>query len=315
MRVLVTGANGFLGHHVCAALKKKGHIVIPLKRRGEKPEPFDLTRGDSAHRAILDSKANAVIHLAAKCGGIGANMINSATYWHDNILMGAHVLNACAERRVRKLVMVGSTCAYPKFPPSVPFQECDMWAGYPEETNAPYGIAKRALLTGAEAYRKQYGLNVVTVIPTNLYGPHDHFELETSHVIPALIRKMHEAKINFEKAVKIWGTGKATRDFLYAGDAAEAIVTALDKYNGVGPLNLGSGEEVSISKLVDKVANVVDYRGFIDWEAGRPDGQPRRILSTNEAKKHLGWRSQTGLLAGLKKTYEWFLKNTMAEVA
>lgn len=303
MRVLVTGAAGFLGDHVCTAIGRQGMHELLITRRTE----TDLRSRMLTLDLMAKAKPEAVIHLAARVGGIGANQKYPATFWRENLEMGMNVLEACSLAKVKKLVMVGTTCSYPRAP-RIPFREADLFDGYPEDTNAPYGIAKRALIVGAEAYRKEFGLNAVTVIPTNLYGPWDNFDPESSHVIPAMIRKYHEAMVRDDDIVELWGTGSPTRDFLYVEDAAMAIVEALEKLDGPAPVNLGSGHEVSIREISQQIARMVGYRGVTKWDASQPDGQPRRCLDTSRAADLLGWRSTTTLHEGLRKTYDWWLK-------
>lgn len=297
MRVLVTGGNGFLGKHVVNALREAGHIVF-----APPSYPFDLRRPERACEVVTSSLPDAIIHLASFSGGIGANRIAPATAIHDTLLMGLNVLQAAVLGNVNKVIMVGSVCAYPKNCP-VPFHEEDLWNGYPEETNSAYGIAKRALEEAGRAYRKQYGLNVVHLLMTNLYGPGDNFDPETSHVIPALIRKV--AARDFT----LWGTGKATRDFLYVKDAAETIVTALERYDGERPINIGTGVETSIADAANTIAGLMG-QGWIRWEVtpGSPNGQPRRVLDIHRALIEFEWWPTTLLFDGLRETIDWYKK-------
>jgi GDP-L-fucose synthase len=252
-------------------------------------------------------RPDTVIHLAAVVGGIGANRQHPGKFWRDNTLMGINVLDACVKHGVERLVLASTTCAYPKRPERIPFLESDMWNGYPEETNAPYGIAKKSLMVGANAYAAEYGLDVVTVVPTNLYGPGDNFDLKSSHVIPAMIRRMHEAKVAGLPEVVLWGTGHPTRDFLYVADAAHAIVRSMDATTP-GPINLGSGVEVSMYKLATIIKDIVSYKGRIQWDPSKPDGQPRRCLDTAMAIRELNWEATTPLEIGLDRTYESYLE-------
>lgn len=295
-RVLVTGAHGFLGSHVMERVKK-----LDCEYWDASSKAHDLTNEEQAHALFYHSRPQIVIHLAATCGGIGANSKSPADFWRDNILMGVHVLEMSRVCEVEKLVMVGTTCSYPKFA-EVPFKECDLWNGYPEETNAPYGIAKRCLLEGAKAYRQQYGLDVTTLIPTNLYGPNDNFDLGSSHIIPAVIRKCSED----DKALKLWGTGKPTRDFLYVEDCADAIIKAVE-CNDPGPINLGSGREVSIFETAKLISDMMGAGRWISFEKDKPDGQPRRALDSSKAEEILGWKATTQLEYGLRKTIDWYV--------
>ncbi len=298
--ILVTGGEGFLGRHVVAELKARGHSDVFAARHYD----FNLCYASDAV-LLMAKQPDTVIHLAAHVGGIGLNQARPADLFRDNMLMGLNMLDQCAVFGVEKLVMVGTVCAYPKYAP-VPFREENLWEGYPEKTNAAYGIAKRALLVAGQAYRQQYGLNVIHLIPTNLYGPGDRFDLDTSHVIPALIRKCVEAKKGGE-AVTLWGDGSPTRDFLYVEDAAEAIVTATEKYDDAEPVNLGSGREVSIAALAQMVARLVGFVGSITWDRTKPNGQPRRAVNSSRAFDEFGWKAKTQLEDGLRATVEWYL--------
>jgi GDP-L-fucose synthase len=303
-KIAVTGGDGFLGRQVARKLKERGapeeNIFIP--RFGE----FDLRNRADAERAVKGR--DLVIHLAAKVGGIGFNRERPGEIFYDNIVMGAEVMEASRKAGVEKFLAVGTICSYPKFTP-VPFKEEDLWNGYPEETNAPYGLAKKMLLVQAQAYREQYGMNAVVLFPTNLYGPGDNFSPESSHVIPALIRKVAEAKREGKKFIEVWGTGKPTREFLYVEDAAEGIILAAEKYDKPEPVNLGSGEEISIKDLVGLICRLMDFEGEIRWDATKPDGQPRRRLDTSRAEREFGFRAKTDFETGLKKTITWYLND------
>jgi GDP-L-fucose synthase len=267
-----------------------------------------LTTASGALRILQKTRPDSVIHLAATVGGIGANQANPAVFWQQNLLMGINVLDACLGTGVIRLLIVGTTCSYPRAPKTVPFIEEELFDGYPEPTNAPYGIAKRCLITGAMAYRKQFGLDVVAAIPTNLYGPWDNFDPKSSHVIPALIRKVHDAHVRGEKLVEIWGTGKATRDFLYVADAAEALVTLLQKGASGSTVNIGSGREVAIGQVAEAICATVGFKGKAVYKPDMPDGQPRRVLDTSKMKS-LGWKASTILPHGLAQTYDWWRAN------
>jgi len=302
-RILVTGGGGFLGTHVVNALKKRGvkeeNIMIPRSR------DYDLREKEVNRELVKD--IDIVIHLAANVGGIGYNLEMPGSLFYDNILMGVHLMEEARLAGVKKFVGIGTVCAYPKFTP-IPFVEEDLWIGYPEETNAPYGLAKKMLLVQAEAYRKQYNFNALFLLPVNLYGPGDKFDPRHSHVIPALIRKFIEAKKNKSPEVVIWGTGMATREFLYVEDAAEAILLATEKYNKSDPVNVGSSFEISIRELATLIQNLVGYKGKIVWDTSKPDGQPRRKLDVKKAEKEFGFVSKTDFEKGLKKTIEWYKK-------
>lgn len=297
MKILLTGGNGFLGRWVFAALKQDHHVVVsPMRER------HDLTIHADTVRAFKESQPDCVVHLAAIVGGIGANKARPADFFRENMQMALNVVDVARHYKA-KVVSVGTVCSYPKHC-AVPFKETDLWNGYPEETNAPYGIAKKAMLTMMQAYHAQYGLKMVYLIPANLYGPGDHDDLETSHVIPALIRKMMTAKARKQKTVTLWGTGNATREFLYVGDAAEAIMLAVAVHDHAEPVNLGTGVEITIAALAERVKAAVGYEGTIQYDATKPDGQPRRSLDTTRARALLGWTARTSLEEGLRSTVE-----------
>lgn len=296
MSVLVTGGGGFLGSHLVERLRAEG-LDVTAPRRTE----ADLTRWEAAERLFRDQRPEVVYHLAAEVGGIGANRANPGRYWYANLMMGAHVLELARLHGVSKVVIAGTVCAYPKFTP-VPFQEEALWDGYPEETNAPYGVAKKSVLVGGQAYRDQYGLDAVFLLPANLYGPRDNFDLDTSHVIPALIRKMVEGT----NEVVLWGDGSPTREFLYVEDAAEAFLLAGDRYDGSEPVNLGTGVETSIRDLAETIADLTGFGGEIIWDTAMPNGQPRRSLDASKAERLFDFRAQTGLRDGLAATVAWY---------
>jgi GDP-L-fucose synthase len=295
-RALVTGGGGFLGSHLAARLEAAGHDVFVARRRD-----YDLTRYDDAERLYADARPDIVFHLAAEVGGIGANRDNPGRYWYANLMMGAHVLELSRINEVAKTVVAGTVCAYPKFTP-VPFREDDLWNGYPEETNAPYGVAKKSILVGAQSYREQYGLDAIYLLPANLYGPRDNFDLHTSHVIPALIHKM----IDSRDEVVLWGDGSPTREFLYVDDCAEGLMLAAERYDGGDPVNLGTGVETSIRELAELVADLTGFEGEIVWDASMPNGQPRRQLDATRAEQLFGFRAGTDLRAGLVSTIDWY---------
>ena len=300
-RVTVTGGAGFLGSFVVAELQKRGAIDIFVPRSKD----YDLVKHADVVRLVEDARPDIIIHLAAHVGGIGANRLHPAEFFYDNLMMGVQLMHEAWKRGVEKFVAIGTVCAYPKFTP-VPFKEDDLWNGYPEETNAPYGLAKKMLLVQAQAYRQQYGFNAIYLLPVNLYGPRDNFDLESSHVIPALIRKMIEAQERGDKHVVLWGDGSPTREFLYVEDAAEGIVQAAEKYNGPEPVNLGSGQEISIKDLAETIADLTDFQGEIVWDTTKPNGQPRRALDVSRAKKYFGWEAKTSFPEGLRRTVAWF---------
>ena len=296
MRILVTGGGGFLGSQLVTRLEVDGHDVVVARRA-----QTDLTDMIQAARLFDEVNPELVFHLAAEVGGIGANRANPGRYWYANLMMGAHVLEQARLHGTRKLVMAGTVCAYPKFTP-VPFQETELWNGYPEETNAPYGVAKKALLVGAQAYREQYGLDTIFLLPTNLYGPRDNFDLESSHVIPALIRKMTESS----SEVVLWGDGTPTREYLYVDDCVEGLRLAAERYAGSDPVNLGTGVETSIRETAEIVADAVGFTGEIRWDTSMPNGQPRRSLDPSRAADSFGFRAQVPLREGIARTVDWY---------
>ncbi|SRR6266851_4336689 len=302
-KVMVTGGAGFLGSYVVEELKTKNYdVFVPRSSR------TDLRRRDSVVRVYNYAEPEIVIHLAAVCGGIGINQKKPGQFLYDNLIMGLEMLDVARDFNIEKYVQVGTVCAYPKFCPT-PFKEEDLWNGFPEETNAPYGVAKKTLMLQCQAYRQQYGMNAITVIPVNLYGPRDNFDTFSSHVIPALIRKCMTAKKSGAKSIEVWGTGSAFREFLYVEDCAKAIVLATENYNGSKPVNIGTGSEISMRNLVEVVKEVTEYHGETIWDHTKPDGQPRRCLDTTRAKKEFGFEAKTDLLSGLRQTVEWYAKN------
>lgn len=300
-RIVVTGGAGFLGRHVCDELQQADPSLIYSPRSAQ----YDLREMEAIRTLFDDVQPDVVIHLAAIVGGIAANRANPGRYFYDNAVMGLQLIEAARRHGIEKFVSTGTICAYPKFTP-VPFREDDLWNGYPEETNAPYGLAKKMLLVQSQAYRQQYGLNAITLFPVNLYGPHDNFDLESSHVIPALIRKVIEARDAGRDSVEVWGTGAASREFLFVRDAARGVVQAAEHYNGSDPVNLGAGEEISIRTLAELICELCDYRGTLSWDHTRPDGQPRRCLDTARAKAEFGFESRTSLRDGLRETIAWY---------
>jgi GDP-L-fucose synthase len=309
VRTLVTGGGGFLGTHVVERLQREGIDPVVARRR-----EYDLTRWDDTERLFHYAKPDLVLHLAAEVGGIGANRANPGRYWYANLMMGAHVIEQSRLHGVDKLVVLGTVCAYPKFAP-VPFKEDDLWNGYPEETNAPYGIAKKTLLVGAQGYREQYGLNAIFLLPVNLYGPRDNFHPTNAHVIPDLIRKMVDARRAGDREVVLWGDGSPTREFLYVDDAAEGIVLGTLKYDGPEPVNLGTGEEISIRELAEVIADETGYDGEIVWDTTKPNGQPRRKLDTSRAKELFGFEAKTPFREGIRRTVAWYREHTPAHAA
>jgi GDP-L-fucose synthase len=303
-RILVTGGGGFLGSHLVDRLRSIGCCQITAPRRRE----FDLTRAEAVERLFRECRPEIVIHGAATVGGIGANKDNPGLFFYENAIMGIQLIEACRVHAVEKTVVLGTICAYPKFTP-VPFREEALWDGYPEETNAPYGIAKKALLVQCQAYREQYGTNAIFLLPVNLYGPRDHFDLQSSHVIPALIRKCIEAKERGDNQIVLWGDGSPTREFLYVEDAAEAVIKAAELYDGAEPVNIGSGAEISIKELAEKIGGLTGYSGQIVWDASKPNGQPRRQLDVSRAERYFGFRAHTALDAGLQATVDWYRFN------
>ena len=303
-KILLTGGAGFLGSFVVDRLKARGvqskNIIIPRSK------DCDLRKLEDCKKVLKG--IDVVIHLAAKVGGIGFNREHPGQLYYDNLIMGAQLMEEARNAGVEKFVAIGTICAYPKFTPT-PFKEEDIWIGYPEETNAPYGLAKKMMLVQSQAYRNEYGFNSIYLLPVNLYGPRDNFNPNSSHVIPALIKKILEAKDKKSKTVEVWGTGKATREFLFADDAAEAIILAAESYNKGDPINIGSGMEISIKDLVNKISKIAGYAGKIVWDKTKPDGQPRRQLDTKKAQKEFGFKAKTKFDEGLKKTIEWYQKN------
>ncbi|MEM7200467.1 MAG: GDP-L-fucose synthase [Planctomycetota bacterium] len=299
--IVVTGGAGFLGRRLCEVLRQRGATDIVVPRRAD----YDLTTEVGARRLYRDARPGVVIHLAAEVGGIGANQANPGRYFYANMAMGLHMIEQGRVAGLDKFVQVGTVCAYPKHCP-VPFREAALWDGYPEETNAPYGIAKKALLVMLEAYRQQYGFPGIYLLPVNLYGPGDNFDLQSSHVIPALIRKLDTAQREGAPFVEVWGTGAASREFLYVDDCAEAIALSTERYDAAQPVNLGSGAEIAIRDLVAEIAELVGFRGEIRFDASRPDGQPRRCLDTARAEQEFGFRARTALRDGLRATIEWW---------
>jgi len=298
-RVLITGGAGFLGSFVVEKLRQRGCKDILVPRRKD----YDLVEMEAVKRLHKDTQPNMVIHLAARVGGIGANQANPGKFFYDNLMMGAQLMEVGRQAGVEKFVTISTICAYPKFTP-VPFKEEDLWNGYPEETNAPYGLAKKMLLVQSQAYRQQYGFNSIVLFPVNLYGPRDNFDLQTSHVIPALIRKCLEAKRRDAPNIEVWGDGSPTREFLYVEDAAEGICLAAERYDSSEPVNLGSGMEISIKDLVHTIKRMTGFTGEIIWDTTKPNGQPRRSLDTSRAEKHFGFRAKTSFEEGLRRTIE-----------
>jgi GDP-L-fucose synthase len=303
-RVVVTGGAGFLGSFVVEQLRARDcrAIVVPRSR------DYDLVEMDAVRRLYADANPDVVIHLAARVGGIGANQANPGRFFYDNLMMGSQLIEVGRQVGLKKFVAIGTICAYPKYAP-IPFKEDDLWAGYPEETNAPYGLAKKMMLVQSQAYREQYGFNSIVLFPVNLYGPRDNFDLETSHVIPALIRKCAEAQQNGKPEIVLWGDGTPTREFLYVEDAAEGILLAAEQYDDSRPLNLGTGEEISIKNLAGMIATELGFHGRILWDHTKPNGQPRRCLDVSRIKQTIGFQAMHSLRDGLKKTIQWYRVN------
>jgi GDP-L-fucose synthase len=296
MKTLVTGGGGFLGSHLVERLEADGHDVYVARRAD-----YDLTKWEDAERLFKDARPERVFHLAGEVGGIGANRVNPGRFWYANLMMGAHVLELSRQQSLGKLVIAGTVCAYPKFA-HLPFREDDLWNGYPEETNAPYGVAKKSILVGAQSYREQYGLDSIFLLPANLYGPRDNFDLETSHVIPGLIRKM----LDNSDRVTLWGDGSPTREFLYVDDCVDGLVLAADRYDGAEPVNLGTGVEISICELAEQIAELTGFAGEIEWDTSMPNGQPRRSLDASRARELFGFEARTPLRVGLERTIAWY---------
>ena len=306
-RICVTGGLGFLGSHLIDRLKKRGCKNVFIADR----DKYDLTKESEIIRMYDEIKPDIVIHLAAVVGGIGANREHPGSFYYLNMVMGAMLIEQARLHKIEKFVALGTICAYPKFTP-VPFKETDLWLGYPEETNAPYGLAKKMMMVQLQAYRQEYDFHGIYLLPVNLYGPRDNFDDRSSHVIPALIKKCVEAKEKGLDSIEVWGTGKATREFFYVEDAAEAIALAAERYDGTEPVNLGAGFEISIKDLVELIAKLTGFEGKIVWDSSKPDGQPRRCLDTTRAKEFFGFEAHTNFEEGLKKTIEWYRENREA---
>jgi GDP-L-fucose synthase len=304
---MVTGGAGFLGRNVVSKLEEHGAHDIVVVRSHD----YDLREVEDVRKSLSDARPDVVIHLAAVVGGIGANRENPGRFLYDNAIMGLQLIEEARRAGIGKVVTIGTVCSYPKFAP-IPFREDDLWDGYPEETNAPYGIAKKLLLAQGQAYRQQYGMNCVFLIPVNLYGPEDNFDPSSSHVIPALIKKFVEARDAGEPFVEVWGTGSASREFIYVEDAAEAIVLATERYDGDEPINVGAGFEIKIKELASLIQELTGFRGELRWDTSKPDGQPRRMLDTSRARDRFGFEAKTSFREGLQKTISWYESQLMA---
>lgn len=307
--ILITGGNGFLGTNLINVLKNNYNINKNNIHTFSSKE-YNLLNINDIEKLLIDTKPNIVIHLAAKCGGIEANRLKPAEFFYENLMMGTQLLHQCYRYNVEKTVLIGTICAYPKFT-AIPFKEEDIWNGYPEETNAPYGLAKKMLLTQSQAYRSQYNYNSIYLLPVNLYGPHDNFNPHTSHVIPALIKKCIEAKQNNKPYIEVWGDGTPTREFLYVEDAANAIIKATQLYNKSEPINIGSAFEISIKDLTEKIKEIIDYDGYIKWNTSKPNGQPKRKLNVDKAIKEFNFKSEINFHEGLTKTIDWYKNNIL----
>jgi GDP-L-fucose synthase len=305
-RICVTGGAGFLGSCVVAELEKRGCRDIFIPRRKD----FDLTREAGIEKLFEEARPEVILHLAAVVGGIGANRANPGRFFYENAIMGIHLLEAARRYNVEKTIVAGTICAYPKFTP-VPFREDELWNGYPEATNAPYGVAKKALLVQCQAYRQQYGMNAVFLLPVNLYGPRDNFDLASSHVIPALIRKALEAVRAGATEIVAWGDGSPTREFIHVADAARGFVLAAERYDGADPVNIGSGQEISIKDLTEMIAELCGFKGKVKWDASQPTGQPRRALDTSRAVELFGFKSEIPLMDGLRETISWYKESSL----
>lgn len=304
MKVLVTGGYGFLGSSVLQEFSSLSHYDVSSFRSSE----CNLLNFDNTLKFIENKCPDAVIHLAANVGGIGKNQAMPGTMVYENLVMGLNIIESCRLLKIKKLLITGTICSYPKITP-IPFNEKYIWDGYPEDTNAPYGIAKKTIMITGQSYAKQYGMNIIHLLVVNLYGPNDHFDLKNSHVIPAMIRKFDDAKRNGEKVVEMWGDGSATREFLYVKDAAQAIRLSLEKYDSCEPMNIGSGKEITIKDIANKLKDIVEYKGELIWNKNMPNGQPRRVLDVSKSEKILGWKYSTELDYGLKETYKWYIQN------
>ncbi len=309
-RILVTGGAGFLGRPLCAHLREQGCPSVFVPRSAQ----YDLRTEEGVAAALEAGRPDLVFHLAATVGGIGANRKNPGRFFYDNALMGIHLVEHCRRRGIAKVVVAGTICAYPKFTP-VPFREESLWDGYPEETNAPYGLAKKMLLVQCQAYRQQYGLNAVYLLPVNLYGPGDNFDLESSHVIPAMVRKFVEAASAGQKRVVLWGDGSPTREFMHVRDAARGLALAAERYDGAEPVNLGSGREINMRELAELVRRLTGFKGEVVWDSSKPNGQPRRCLDTRRAEEWFGFKAEVSLEAGLEDTVRWYTRSLTASRA